>query len=141
MNGEVYEPPPPHVVLIRSLFYGFLAGGCLGVAVGLLATGSIYAIPIGGLWGAIPGGLTGLVLGAVLWIWEPAVSRRSRAVVSVLAMVLAYLGLFVFVGVRGFELIVVPLIAPAGLAAWFLLPVVLRPKARGEMPRLPGQST
>jgi hypothetical protein len=31
-------------------------------------------------------------------------------------------------------------IIPTGIAAWFLLPVALRPEPRGEMPRLPGQS-
>ena len=128
-------------MLVRSLFYGVAAGGAFGVAVGLASTRSIYSVPVAGAWGALIGYATGLVLGLFLGLIRPKVSVLLRLLVASVAMVWVYLGLSLVL--QGFPLHpgILLLVVPAGLAAWFLLPMVLRAEARGEMPRLPGQST
>jgi tetrahydromethanopterin S-methyltransferase subunit E len=141
VSGAFNEKPGANVVFVRSLFYGVAAGGAFGVAVGLASTRSIYSVPVAGGWGAFIGAATGLVLGLCLGLIRPKVSVLLRVLVASLAMLCVYLGLSLLL--QGFPLHpgILLLVVPPGLAAWFLLPVVLRPEARGEMPRLPGQST
>ena len=136
-----YEAPTPPVVLVRSVFYGLVAGAGLGLVVGLIAYFNWAAVPLGAGLGGVVGGVTGLVLGVVLLIVKPPVTRMLRLVVSLIAMTCVFLILSLVFGGWLIHPVGLIFLVPAGAAAWLLLPVVLRPVARDEMPGLPRQST
>lgn len=116
----------------------------VGFTLGLLLSISDPAPWVFGLavsaFGAAFGGVTGLVLGLVLLLGPRTAGTGSRALAAVIAMICVAGEFWVlFTGFPGGGYVLLYVI-PAGIAAWFLLPVVLRPEARGQMPRHPGQS-
>lgn len=140
----VYERPGASVILVRSVSYGVGAGAVLGFTLGLLLSLSDPAPWVIGLavsgFGAAFGGATGLVLGLLLLLGSLTARTRSRALAAVVAMTCVSGGLWILIGRLPRSGYLLLFVVPAGLAAWFLLPVVLRPEGRGEMPKLPGHS-
>lgn len=145
MTGASYERPGANVILVRSLLYGIGAGGLVGFVIGLVAGLDdpdvlLVALAVGG-FGAVFGGATGLVLGIPILFGPRTAGTGFRVVVAVGAMICVLGLLLILFGTQSWSWYLLLFIFPAGLAAWILLPVVLRPVARGEMPKLPGQST
>ena len=133
------------MILVRSVFYGVAAGALVGFVIGLVAgvddTDTLpVALAVAG-FGAAFGGATGLVLGVAVLFGPRTAGTRSRALIALAAMACVLGLLWILFGVGSWSWYLLIFIVPAGPAAWFLLPMVLRPVARGEMPRLPGRST
>jgi LytS/YehU family sensor histidine kinase len=139
--SDRYTPPPRNVVLIRSVFLGLAAGAVIGMMfAGALSIAQAVALSdlLGALWvgfliGGTIGMFTGLVLGLVLYAIGPDYQHNSsllRVGVAVATVVCGYVALSLLARRPLADLYTVALLIPAGVGAWFLLPIVLRPTAR-----------
>jgi hypothetical protein len=141
ITSDGYTPPPRNVVLIRSVFVGLAAGavigmvfaGALSIAQAVAASDLLGALWVGFLLGGTIGLFTGLVLGLVLYVIGPDYRHNSglmRAGLALAAVACGYLALSFLAHQPLADIYTVALLIPAGVGAWFLLPIVLRPKAQ-----------
>jgi hypothetical protein len=139
--SDGYTSPPRRVVLIRSTFVGLMAGGLIGAGFGAvlsIATSEQLQDLLGALWaGFVVGGViglaTGLMMGLALWLLGPTYQPRSQILrlgIALGTVTCGFVALSMLAGRPLVDLYALILLAPAGLAAWFLLPVVLRPTPR-----------
>ena len=139
--SDGYTPPPRNVVLIRSVFVGLASGavigmvfaGALSIAQGVAVADLLGALWVGFLVGGTIGMFTGLVLGLALYLIGPDYQHSSavlRAGVALAAVACGYVALSLLARRPLTDLYTVALLIPAGVGAWFLLPIVLRPTAR-----------
>lgn len=134
------EKPPRAVILVRSVFYGLGLGGVLGIAIGLAVGWQMpewWMIPFFvGLIGAGVGAATGFLLGLVLLSvkYPSGRSLSHRIAVAVAASLLVFLSVWSLTGKFPLNPYVLIFIIPAGVGAWFLYPMVLRPARRSTLP-------
>lgn len=144
VNSVVHETPPSPVVFVRSLFYGIGSGGVTGGTIGTVASlpgwdSLLVGMGFAGL-GALVGGTAGLILGVVVLVAGSRLTLGLRILVSALAMALVFGAIWVVAGTIPTSPWLLVFILPAGLAAWLLLPAVVRTEARAPMSRLRRQS-
>jgi hypothetical protein len=136
------------VVFIRSIFYGAGAGAVVGALVAgvasiasELAEGPGPVLVVGG-FGAVFGVVTGLLLCIVVLIAGHRLrgSGWFRVLLALLAMTIVYCAIALLFQAPATHPIMVIFVVSSGVTTWFLLPIVIRPVAREQMPRLRRQS-
>lgn len=136
---------PTAVILVRAVFYGAGAGfvwASLFPAAILILDGEtpgffiIFAI-----WGAAVGAGVGLVLGITVVLGGASVrtDRRSWRLLMAAATVALVFATIWALGGNPTSWASLILAVPAGLAAWLLFPMVLRPETHEPLPPLRGE--
>lgn len=148
VTSPYLERPGSNVVFIRSVFYGAAAGAATALLIfsyeffrASLAD-LLAMIPAVAVWGAGFVAATGLVLGILLLTFKIRypVGRWLRLTVALLASLAVFLLIRLVFGAWPLGWPMSGFVIPPALAAWFLLPLVLRPEARNPMPTLRQQA-